>query len=337
MADFDQFKLSVEALSGGSNTVLLDDRGMPSVMVNFPKLLISDVIDGASDNIHPAFSVNSAEKSSIYVSKFQNIVLNDRAYSLPLKNPRTSVTFDEANTYCRNKGDGWALMPYSLWCAIALWCRKNGTMPRGNNYWGADHSYTHEKGVAATTETSSDYSAHIGETAHIYTGSGPDTWNHNWLPDGICDLNGNVYDRCAGMRLYNGEIQIIPYANCFDSEVSMDESSTYWKAISSDGSLVDAGSDGTLKWDYVSSKLILTNEDVTYETGGSVGCTYQSMSILDGLEAPELAKALLLYPDEPGGDYGSDYHWANLTGERMPICGGYWRNGSNAGVFNVNL
>lgn len=35
MANFDDMKLAVEALSGGKNTVLLDDRGMPSIMVAF--------------------------------------------------------------------------------------------------------------------------------------------------------------------------------------------------------------------------------------------------------------------------------------------------------------
>ena len=44
MANFDDMKLAVEALSGGKNTVLLDDRGMPSIMVAFPKFKISDVI-----------------------------------------------------------------------------------------------------------------------------------------------------------------------------------------------------------------------------------------------------------------------------------------------------
>lgn len=53
--------------------------------------------------------------------------------------------------------------------------------------------------------------------------------------------------------------------------------------------------------------------------------------------APEIAKALLLYPDEPSGDYGGDYHWVNTTGERLPLCGGYWSDGSGAGVFFVNL
>ena len=41
MSNFDDFKLSVEALSGGSNTVKLDDIGMPSVMFVLPKYLPS--------------------------------------------------------------------------------------------------------------------------------------------------------------------------------------------------------------------------------------------------------------------------------------------------------
>ena len=62
------------------------------------------------------------------------------------------------------------------------------------------------------------------------------------------------------------------------------------------------------------------------------------MTLGEGLTAaPELAKALLLYPDEPNGDYGGDYHGLNTSGERLPLCGGYWSDTSNAGVFNVNL
>lgn len=60
-------------------------------------------------------------------------------------------------------------------------------------------------------------------------------------------------------------------------------------------------------------------------------CPYSSLT------APEIAKALLLYPDEPGGDYGGDYHWVNTTGERLPLCGGRWYSGAAAGVFGVTL
>ena len=328
MPNFDDLKLSIEALSGGKNTVLFDDLGMPSVMVPFPKLKMSDLIAGGSENIHPAFSVDGVEKSVIYVSKYQNIVLNERGYSLPMRDPRASLNFDQAVAYCRNKGKGWSLTPYSLWSAIALWCRKNGTMPRGNNNYGADHAYGHEKGVPTYYES--------GKIARCATGSGPNTWNHNWMPDGIADLNGNVWEWCAGMRLMNGEIQIIPYANCMAADASMGASSTLWKAIAADGTLVEPGTAGTLKYNYVSGHIQLTSGDITPEDTWR-GDTYQNMTLDSALTVPEIAKALLIYPDEPGGDYGGDGHYMNNSGERLPICGGYWDSASNAGVFYVDL
>ena len=328
MPNFDDLKLSIEALSGGKNTVLFDDLGMPSVMVPFPKLKMSDLIAGGSENIHPAFSVDGVEKSVIYVSKYQNIVLNERGYSLPMRDPRASLNFDQAVTYCRNKGKGWSLTPYSLWSAIALWCRKNGTMPRGNNNYGADHAYGHEKGVPTYYES--------GKIARCATGSGPNTWNHNWMPDGIADLNGNVWEWCAGMRLMNGEIQIIPYANCMAADASMGASSTLWKAIAADGTLVEPGTAGTLKYNYVSGHIQLTSGDITPEDTWR-GDTYQNMTLDSALTVPEIAKALLIYPDEPGGDYGGDGHYMNNSGERLPICGGCWNSASSAGVFGVNL
>lgn len=297
-------------------------------MVPFPKLKMSDLIAGGSENIHPAFSVDGVEKSVIYVSKYQNIVLNERGYSLPMRDPRASLNFDQAVTYCRNKGKGWSLTPYSLWSAIALWCRKNGTMPRGNNNYGADHAYGHEKGVPTYYES--------GKIARCATGSGPNTWNHNWMPDGIADLNGNVWEWCAGMRLMNGEIQIIPYANCMAADASMGASSTLWKAIAADGTLVEPGTAGTLKYNYVSGHIQLTSGDITSEDTWR-GDTYQSMALDSALTVPEIAKALLIYPDEPGGDYGGDGHYMNNSGERLPICGGRWDSTSNAGVFNVGL
>lgn len=210
-------------------------------------------------------------------------------------------------------------------------------MPRGNNNWGKDISYPHERGVPTSYE-SSGHESHPNEPARCATGSGPDTWNHNWLPDGIADLNGNVWEWCAGMRLNGAEIQVIPYANCMMADISMAAGSSEWKAIKADGTLVAPGSADTLKWDWVSSKIQLTKGAITYTTDTGVGGQYKDMTLASGLSAaPELAKALLLYPDEPGGDYGGDYHWFNPVGERVPLCGGSWSGASNAGVFDVNL
>lgn len=331
MANFDDLKLAVEQMSGGKNTVLYDDREMPSIMFPFNRFNISDVITGGSANIHPAFSVGGVEKQTIYVSKFLNIVLNSRGYSLAGKDPAANMTADQALAYCRNKGNGWCLTPFALRAAIALWSRKNGTMPRGNNSYGKDHAYPLETG---TPSMARDGSGRVQRTA---TGSGPDTWNHDWTPHGIADLNGDVNEWCPDMRLMDGEIQIIPYANIFDPEVSNAAASTAWKAIKSDGSLVDPGTAGTLKYDYLSSKITLTTGSVTDDGSTYRSTEYKSLALASGLTAPEIVKALMLYPDEPAGDYGGDMRYVTLAGERLPLCGGYWAGEAYAGVFYVSL
>ena len=334
MANFDDMKLAVESLSGGKNTVLYDDLEMPSVMVVWPKQTNKALFDG-SEIVHPGSIVNGVEKT-MYVSKFQNIVFNNRAYSLPYRDPRTSVNFDTALGYCRNKGTGWGLVPFSLWAQISLWCRKNGTMPRGNNNYGHDHAYTHERGVPTSYESASSAS-HAGEPNRCATGSGPATWNHNWLPDGIADLNGNVNEWCAGMRTVDGEIQIIPYANSMLSEVSLGAASTSWKAINANGDLVEPGTAGTLHYDWINNKITVTTAAPTFTEDTYKGAQYKDLAAASGLTIPEIAKALTLYPDEPNGDYGGDYRYVNMTGERLPLCGGNWSSTGNAGVFYVSL
>ena len=330
MGNYDQMAAAVSELSGGKNVVLMDDLGLPSIYVRIPKGKNSELVSGLSENIHPAFSVDSVEKSCFYYSKYQNTVINGRAVSLSHADPAVNVNWDTARQYCEEKGAGFHLSTLAEWAYLALWSRKNGTMPRGNNDYGRDHSYTHEKGEEAAKDGA--------KTGRTLTGSGPSTWNHNHQPDGICDMNGNVWEWNAGMRLVDGEIQIIPYNNAaLGAECPMGASSTLWKAIKADGSLVAPGTSGTLKWDWVSNQIQLTSGTITSTADEGHGAEYKNMTLASGLTAPELAKILLLYPDEPGGNYGGDYHWFDPAGERLPICGGGWNNGANAGVFSLVL
>lgn len=327
MANYDQFAAAVKELSGGKNVVLLDDLDLPSIYVPCYKMKNSQLISGGSENIHPAFSVDGVEKNAFYYSKYQNVVINGRAYSLAHRDPKTSINWDNARQACEAKGAGFHLSTMAEWAYLALRSRKAGTMPHGNNNYGKDGSYTYEVGQESAKDGD--------KTGRCFTGSGPATWGDDWTKFGIQDLNGNVWEWNAGLRLKDGEIQIIPYNNAA-AACDMSATSTLWKAINSDGSIVDAGTDGTLKYDYVSGKIQLT-KTITASTDAGVGCTYDSMTLASGLTAPEIAKALILYPDEPGKDYGSDYRYLNNTGERMPVCGGYWRNGAHAGVFDVDL
>ena len=62
MSNFDDLKLAVEALTGGKNTVLLDDVGLPSIMVVWPKQKNNALFTGGSDVVHPGSIVNMVEK-----------------------------------------------------------------------------------------------------------------------------------------------------------------------------------------------------------------------------------------------------------------------------------
>jgi hypothetical protein len=347
MNNFDDMKLAVEALSGGKNTVLFDDMGLPSIMVRIPFFKSVDVMAGGDNAAHPMFLVSGVQKAEVMVSKYQNIVMYDRAYSLPYKDPKTSVNFDTVKAYCENKGLGWHLMTNAEWAGVALWCKKNGFMPRGNNNYGADYSAPHEKGV----ETYFDSGA--GKTGRVATGSGPASWAHDNTNEGIFDLNGNVWEWVGGLRLLDGEIQIIPN-NDAAAAVDQTAASALWKAMLQDGSLVAPGTANTLKVDNTTAgDSTTTSHDVggdpiintavenpMYIPGGQFdygysGVTFETMTAKAGVTIPNLLKALGMFPIDAA--HGADGFYARNYGERLPLRGGSWGYTSSAGVFYVRL
>ncbi|MZL17918.1 SUMF1/EgtB/PvdO family nonheme iron enzyme [Clostridium beijerinckii] len=345
----DTYRAAVEAATGGKNTVLYDDQGNPSIMVVIPKFYLDDVITGAPHTVHPAFIVNGVEKPYIYISKYQNIVQNSRAYSLPGQDPATYVNFDQALSYCYAKGQGWHLMSRAEWAAIALWCKKNGFMPRGNNNYGCDTSASYEKG----RETYYDSGA--GKTGRVATGSGPASWSHDGTPDGIYDLNGNVWEWNSGMRLKNGEIQVIQDNNAAILNSDHSDTSTLWKAIASaDGSLVASGTANTLKFNSdvvgnsnqtggrIGNPVLDTIRDKPAYTGGEtneyyaeLNRTFETLAAASGVTAPTLLKALGIFPID--SSCGGDMLYIRNYGERIPMSGGNWNSGSGAGLFALNL
>jgi len=298
---------------------MYDDVGDPSVMVKIPKFTIGEVVSGGGSGTHPAFIINGVEHDAIYISKYQNVVNNGRAYSLPMQDPAVYTNFDQAWQYCKQKGAGWHLMTNAEWAAVALWCKANGFMPNGNNYYGKDISETALPQKALPT-----YMASATQIGRVATGSGRMSWYHDNTEAGIADLNGNVWEWCNGMRLNEGEINILVNNDAADWNNVVNFESTLWRAIMPDGTLVAPGTAGTLHYTTAYSNTPFSNIVTVPAATGS------GITLLESL-------GLIPHAGSAAADYGNDAVWATITGERLPLRGGSWGDGASSGVFALSL
>lgn len=340
MANFNLSKMAVNMFCPG-NVVQLDDAGLPSVLVYIPAFKNSDVLVGGDPNTHPAFIVNGREIPGFHYSKYENVVYNGKAYSLPAEDPAAAINFDTARQCCEAKGYGWHMSTNAEWAAIALWCKANGILPYGNNNFGKDNRESHHKAI----ETLKDR----GKTGRVATGTGPLTWSHDRTPSGIWDMNGNVWEWQGGIRYVWGELQILANNDAADPDNPQNETSTSWKAISAaNGSLVEPESkvtDTAGKAAGATVKIDWLDNTWTYNTGVTNARSEDASTPFGNLTCTaaisEAAKvqlrALALLPDEGAGE--GDYENAsvllnNTKAERVITRGGYWNYGELGGVFN---
>ncbi len=343
---FDAAKFALEAASGGRNTLLYDDIGQPSVMVRIPRFNWSDVIEGGEDKPCSAFIVGGKTVDCIYISKYLNVIEWGRAYSLPNRDPAHTITIDDAREACARKGRGWHLLTNAEWCAIAHWCMKNQTVPRGNTKWGYADVRKHERGIFSPENALS-----ATPSARTRTGTGPDAGNHAFSPDGISDLHGNVFDWVSGVRVMNGEIQVIPDN---DSALNVDESidSPLWRAINTKGELVAPGSPDTYKYDGIAQgldtkKVVMVRGGVKLSTQlnnlqytgenpetADYGYTFNMFKDTPAEVSPHiLLKELGLYPvDDPRSN---GIFFIKNYGERILARGGSWWDNSPGWLWDL--
>lgn len=336
MGNFDLSALALKAVCP-TNDILYDDKGLPSIMVRIPKFKISDVITGGADSVHPAFIVNGVEVDEIYISKYQNVVNNSRAYSLPCEDPKANINLDQAINYCAAKGEGWHLMTRAEWAAIALWCKKNGHMPYGNNNYGKDSREGNYKAIPSCARDGE------GRIQRVATGSGPVTWSHDGTLEGIWDLNGNVWEWMGGLRAVYGEVQVLVNNNAADSDNSQSASSAQWMAIdATTGNYITPNGNGTtansVKLDYISSKWTYSTTITSSVDSTSRNCLFVNVTCDATISAAAQAvlKALALMPDDTAFDYEGDYfYFNNGAAERSFFSGGGWNYGTPAGLFGL--
>lgn len=341
MANFDTSGLALAAVCP-SNKMILDDKGMPGFYVQVGAQKLSALLTGGDDTVHPAFRVSGVEKPYIYIGKYQGVEENGRIYSLPGVDPKGSITHDQYVDRCRGKGVGHHCITAAEWAFLALWCRKNGTMPRGNNNFGKDVSETSYGAIPANYGVD-------GKINRTLTGTGPLSWRHNGALDGIADLNGNICEWTPGIRLVKGELQVIPWNNAADPDVDLSADSAQWKAVKASATSWEdlfitpngqGTTTGSVKLDYVSSHWQWgTTITSSSDTGRSALFYLTTASGLGDIAKLYLQAMALLPEDNQEGDtYGADSFYSNNgVEELLALRGGLWNHGLGAGVFEVDF
>lgn len=294
-----------EQLPGGVEhdvVAIYDDAGIPSIMHRFRRMTDKELF-GGSDTIHPAFIIGGEVYDEIYISVYQNTMINGKPYSLPMAEPVCNITMEDFAEACFSKGEGWHCLTAAEWGLLANLSLKNSTLPHGNTNCGS------------WLGDSSECGTKIENSNKTLTGSGPATWTHDYTPTGVHDLCGNLYEFCRGMRIKDGALQAAKNNDAALPETDLSENGSGWQPIrdiSSRPLYVSVG-DGIL---ITNSKEIKQNYD---------GCRWGDVEF--GTLSEQL-KELGFFP----GDQ-DNYLWVDSTdGEYILYRGGSWVNGVN-GVF----
>lgn len=282
------------------NEIIFDKWGVPDIMVVFTpeELNLPDTLKGKVVKEYA-------------ISKYPNTLIHGIPYSMPYQPPAVLVNRDEVIGLCEAKGPGWHLLTNDEWAALAHQSYKKGTIPRGNTAVGKSHSHPNEMGTR-----------YLDANGKTLAGSGPITWNHDHTAEGVADLCGNVWEHVGGVRLLDGQIQIIPNneaaAGADQSKYAKD-----WKPIN------------TMEGDPIYYHI--TDDKITLEptpptNRGTYTIPFKDLDESIG-NIPKQLIDLALYP-MPGYD-GPDTFTVNTDGEQFILRGGYWYN-ANAGLFNFH-
>ena len=153
-------------------------------------------------------------------------------------------------------------------------------------------------------------------------------------------MNGNFNDVTTGFRQKAGEIQVLANNDAALSDCDHSDATGPWKAILQDGSLVAPGTDGTLKYDALSTITISTS--VTTRTTASKSHTFGTVVAADGVTIPKIAQLLGIAPIGTAAQHGNDYIYIRndaegTYSETVARRGGGWAGLTQSGLFSLCL
>jgi len=263
--------------------------------------------------------------------------------SLPAVDPSVNRSHDAFVNAARANGPGWHLMSNIEFASVALWCWKNGFLPRGNTNYGLSSDATWETARRVDGGTPGNATG----TSRTLTGSGPASWRHDNTPAGISDLCGNIWEWTPGLRIVAGEFQVIPNNNAALDATDLDPTSSAWKAIDgANGNFITPTFTGSIVGDdYVptTSRSVRIAESGTepYTLVRASGSSLAGVSNPGSTPVAAAALAVLkqygLYPPVADSGLGRDGIWHNGEGERLALRGGHWRVAATGGVFALRL
>jgi hypothetical protein len=259
------------------------------------------------------FKIGGKVADAIYISKYPNKIIDGRAYSLPMVDPTVNADFDKAVEACRAKGEGWHLMTVVEGEYLLKQSREKKTMPHGNTNYGKDYYNEDEQGITK--------GCGYGRTL---TGSGPATWNHDHTIYGVSDINGNVWEWQAGLRIVNGILEYIPDNNAAVESCDLSEDSKEWQQIKTER--------GIVRVEVEDGNITITDtaagEDYEPDYNGVRIKVLQT----DLQNIPQALRDLGIIPEMRLEEENKTYVWFDATeGEYLPIRGSAFHYPSDSG------
>ena len=334
----DTLRQSIEAASGGAQTVIYTAKGQPTYMNIIEKYDMSTLGISGLSGTHPAFIVNGVEKDKILIGTYQGALKNGELVSQPNAAPTLSLSFNTYLSAVRANGAGHHLITGAEWAAVALQAFKSDTQPLGNSYYGrsTDEATQYGRrvdGLSATAGTTTG-------SPQILTGSGTVKFRHNQKYNGISDMAGNAWEHTTGVRIHNGEFQIMSNNNAAISTIDLSATSSEWKAIDGEtGALITPDGNGTTE---KSIKIGLFGTAVAdYKLILGASSAYFSLTNPSPTKpvssvALTVLKRYALCPAELNTVvdlYRNDAYFAANTADGVVVRGGAYDSGNVSGIF----